>query len=179
MRNIPIHAFRSRRESNMKTHWTMVTCIFLFGSGVASASDQVPAKNQDHPIALVGATIHPVVGQVMEGGSILFDKGKIVAVGRPATFPQGTEVIDVKGKHIYPGLISGDTFLGLVEISAVRASRDRTETGQINPNVRAEAAVNPETELIPVTRANGITMFVSSPSGGLISGTSAVIMSDG
>jgi len=39
--------------------------------------------------------------------------------------------------------------------------------------------VNPESEVIPVTRANGITMFVSSPSGGLISGTSALMMSDG
>jgi imidazolonepropionase-like amidohydrolase len=66
-----------------------------------------------------------------------------------------------------------------MEIGAVRASRDFAETGRINPNVRAEVAVNPESEIIPVTRANGITTFVTSPRGGLISGLSAVMMSDG
>jgi len=163
----------------MKRNWLLTIGISLFVFCIADASDQIPAKKQDHPIALVGATIHPVAGPVVENGTVLFDEGKIIAVGRPITFPEGTEIIDVKGKHVYPGLISADTYLGLTEIGAVRASRDRSETGQINPNVRAEAAVNPESELIPVTRANGITMFVASPSGGLISGTSAMMLSDG
>ena len=90
-----------------------------------------------------------------------------------------TEVIDGSGKHVYPGLISSNTEIGLVEIEAVRASLDMAEIGRINPNVRAEVAVNPESELIPVLRANGITLAVSTPSGGLISGTSALLMMDG
>jgi imidazolonepropionase-like amidohydrolase len=163
----------------MKQPWLLTIGVAILIPCVVRGSDQIPAKKQDHPIALVGGTIHPVNGPIMENGSIVFDHGKIVALGRPLTFPEGTEIIDVKGKHVYPGLISADTYLGLTEIGAVRASRDRLETGQINPNVRAEAAVNPESELIPVTRANGITMFVSSPSGGLISGTSAMLFSDG
>jgi imidazolonepropionase-like amidohydrolase len=110
---------------------------------------------------------------------VLFDDGRITATGRPITFPEKTEVIDITGKHVYPGLISADTYIGLVEIGAVRASRDRSEAGSINPNARAETAVNPESELIPVVRSNGITMFVTSPSGGLISGTSSMMMSDG
>jgi imidazolonepropionase-like amidohydrolase len=143
------------------------------------ASDQIPAKKQDHPIALVGGTIHPVSGPSIPNGTILFDKGVIVALGPSVTLPLGTESIDVSGKHVYPGLISSDTQLGLVEIGAVRATRDYSEAGRINPNVRAETAVNPESELIPVTRANGITMFVASPTGGLISGMSALMMADG
>ena len=163
----------------MKRNCSVVIGTLLISALVAQASDQIPAKKQDHPVALVGATIHTVAGPVIENGTVLFENGKISALGRPLTFPEGTEIIDVKGKHVYPGLISADTYLGLTEIGAVRASRDRAETGRINPNVRAEVAVNPESELIPVTRANGITMFVSSPSGGLISGTSAMMMSDG
>ena len=78
-----------------------------------------------------------------------------------------TEVIDGSGRHVYPGLISSSTDIGLVEIEAVRASLDMAEIGRVNPNVRAEVAVNPESELIPVLRANGIALAVSAPSGGL------------
>ena len=148
-------------------------------SSFAAASDQIPAKPQEHPIAIVGATLHPVAGAIIEKGTILFDRGKITNIGKDVTIPQGAELIDASGKHVYPGLISPNTDIGLTEIGAVRASRDITETGRINPNVRAEVAFNPESELIPVARANGITLAVSSPSGGLISGTSALLMMDG
>jgi len=145
----------------------------------SAASNQIPAKPQDHPIAIVGATIHPVSGPAIEKGTILFDAGKIVALGTNVPLPKNAEVIDAAGKHVYPGLISPNTQIGLNEIDAVRASLDETETGSMNPNVRAEVAVNPESELIPVVRSNGITMVVSTPTGGLISGTSAMMMMDG
>ncbi|MBI5474638.1 MAG: amidohydrolase family protein [Ignavibacteriae bacterium] len=145
----------------------------------AIASNQIPAKPQEKPIAIVNATIHTVSGPTIEKGMIIFDKGKIIAVGTNAAVPSGAEVIDATGKHVYPGLMSADTYIGLTEIGAVRASNDRIETGRINPNVRAEVAVNPESELIPVARANGITTMVTAPDGGLIAGTSAVMMLDG
>ena len=157
---------------------TLGLCIFLIAPQTP-ASDQIPAKKQLRPIAIVGATLHPVTSSVIENGTILFDKGKITGLGTSVNIPDGAEVINASGKHVYPGLISADTYIGLVEIGAVRASVDRTETGKINPNVRAEAAVNPESELIPVARANGVTVAVSSPSGGVISGTSAILMMDG
>ena len=146
---------------------------------MAFSSGQIPAKPQEKTIAIVNATIHTVSGPMIEKGTIVFDKGKITAVGANVTVPQGAEVIDATGKHVYPGLVSSDTYIGLTEIGAVRASNDRNEVGRINPNVRAEAAFNPESELIPVARANGITTIVTSPSGGLISGTSAAMTMDG
>lgn len=156
----------------------LTVAVFLFSTSIF-ASNQIPAKPQDHPIAIVGATIHTVAGEVIEQGAILFDKGKIVAIGKTIELPPGTERIDATGKHVYPGLISPDTYIGLTEIGAVRASRDQAETGRINPNVRAEAAFNPDSELIPVARANGITMVVSSPSGPLIAGMGAMMLMDG
>jgi imidazolonepropionase-like amidohydrolase len=156
-----------------------VSLVSVLISPTVYGSDQIPGKPQDHPIAIVGATIHPVSSPAIEKGTILFDKGRIVSLGAGIPIPQGTEVIDGAGKHVYPGLFSSNTTVGLVEIGAVRASRDMTEVGRINPNVRAEAAFNPDSELIPVLRANGITMAVSTPNGGVISGTSAVMMMDG
>ncbi len=134
---------------------------------------------QQQPIALVGATIHPVSGPAIEGGTILFDGGKIVAVGRDVPVPEGAERIDAAGKHIYPGLIDANTQVGLVEISSVRGTRDQTETGQINPNVKAEVAVNPDSELIPVGRSGGVLTVLTVPSGGLLTGLSACMQLDG
>ncbi len=154
--------------------------LVLPGTGRAVAGGtEIPAKPQDHPIVLTGGTIHPVSGPAIEGGMILFDKGKIVAIGRDLTLPAGTERIDVTGKHVYPGLVLATSTTGLNEIGSVRATRDAVETGSINPNIRAEVGVNPESDIIPVTRANGITVAVTMPGGGVISGTAAALELDG
>jgi imidazolonepropionase-like amidohydrolase len=176
MTRLPCNDFLSFRVRSFFVQFMLNGMVF---PSLVLASGQMPAKPQDHPIAVVGGTIHPVTGPVVENGTIVFDKGKIILLGTNPTIPAGAEVIDVTGNHLYPGLISADTYIGLVEIGAVRASRDASETGQINPNVRAEVAVNPESELIPVLRANGITMAVSAPSGGRIAGTSAMLLMDG
>ena len=88
-------------------------------------------------------------------------------------------VIDTAGKHIYPGLIDANTQLGLVEVPSVRGSRDQAETGQINPNVKAQVAFNPDSELIPVGRSGGVLTVLTVPSGGAITGLSAVMQLDG
>jgi imidazolonepropionase-like amidohydrolase len=88
-------------------------------------------------------------------------------------------VIDLAGQHVYPGLLEPLSDLGLIEINSIRATIDSQETGQLNPNVRALVAVNPDSELIPVTRSNGILLALAAPAGGLISGRSAVIQLDG
>jgi len=152
---------------------------FIKSTSLILASDQVPSKKQDHPIALIGATIHPVIGDVIENGIILFDNGKIKELGNNVSLPSGTETIDVAGKHIYPGLINADTRLGLLEVGSVPGSRDDYELGAMNPNARAEVALNPDSELLTVVRAHGITVANSFPRGGTISGKSAAIMLDG
>ena len=144
-----------------------------------TASDQVPAPPQDHPIALVGGTIHTVSGSVIQKGTVLFEAGKITAVGTNINLPPGTEEIDISGKQVYPGMIAAHTIIGLVEIGAVRATLDYIEVGDIKPNVRAQTAFNPDSEILPVTRANGITLALSVPGGGAISGTSGLMMLDG
>jgi len=65
--------------------------------------------------------------------------------------PANAEKIDLKGQHVYPGLMDAHTHLGLSEIMSVKATVDQAETGEINPNVKAQVAVNPDSEMIPVT----------------------------
>ncbi|HEV3004837.1 MAG TPA: amidohydrolase family protein, partial [Pirellulales bacterium] len=128
---------------------------------------------------LVGCVIHPVTGPELHDGVLLFDKGRIVAVGRDVALPADAEKIDLAGQHVYPGLIDAYTHLGLVEIPMVRATVDQSETGRINPNAKAQVAVNPDSELFPVTRSGGVLSVLVAPSGGLLSGTSAVVQLDG
>lgn len=161
----------------MKIKFILVLILtFAFKS---IASDIIPGKPQNKPIALVGATVHTITNGTIENGVVLFDKGKIVAVGRDVRIPKDAEIIDVNGKHVYPGFINAFTTIGLIEIGAVRATRDVTEVGLVNPNVHAEIAFNPDSEHPPVTRANGITMALVVPTGELIAGQSALMMLDG
>jgi hypothetical protein len=151
----------------------------FFAATTLFAHPEIPGAPQKTPVVLTGATIHPVSGPVIEKGSLLFDGGKIKAVGKDVSTPANAEVIDLAGKHVYPGLFDALTDLGLVEINSIRATIDGTEIGQLNPNARAIVAVNPDSEIIPVTRSNGILLALAAPYGGLISGRSAVIQLDG
>ena len=161
-----------------RTNILLLISVFLC-SACALASDAIPAAKQKKPIALIGGTIHTVSGAVLENATILFDKGRIVALGMNVSIPANAERINVAGKHVYPGIIDSYTSMGLTEIGSVRGTIDQSETGLINPNVRVEVAVNPESDLIPVARANGVAITATMPSGGLISGLGAALMLDG
>ena len=49
---------------------------------VVQSSDQIPAPPQSKPIAIVGGDIFPIDGPPIPSGTVVFDKGKIVAVGK-------------------------------------------------------------------------------------------------
>ncbi|MHB8522949.1 MAG: amidohydrolase family protein, partial [Limisphaerales bacterium] len=129
-------------------------------------------------ILLTGATVHTVSSTTLAPGQVLVKDGKIEAVGLglPA---QADRVIDLKGLHLYPGLIAATTSLGLTEIGAVRATRDSIEVGDYTPDVESWIAINPDSELIPVARANGIAYALPVPQGGIVSGLSGLIKLDG
>ena len=145
----------------------------------AIAGPEIPGAPQTKPIAIVGATIHPVAKPDISEGTIVFDGGQITAIGTDVTIPENAEVIEAAGRHVYPGLFNTDGVLGLIEINAVRATDDRGEVGQLNMNVRTEKAINPDSELIPVTRSGGVLFNLTAPVRGLIAGTSAVLQLDG
>jgi imidazolonepropionase-like amidohydrolase len=126
-------------------------------------------------IAITGGRVVPVSGPVIEKGTVVLSGGKIAAVGADVVPPPGATVVDATGKVVYPGLIDGLTTLGLTEISSVSGSVDTAEVGDVNPHARAWIAVHPHSELIPVARANGITAALAAPTGGLVSGQSALI----
>ena len=157
----------------MRARAFLLLCAVL-GTGLALA--QAP-----DPLALVlkGARIVPVVGEDIPEGTIVIRNGKIEAVGKDVPVPPGAQVVDVRGLIAYPGMIDAYSSLGLQEISGVSATVDNRETGRINPQVRTIEALRYDSMHIAISRSNGITAALVVPSGGVISGQSALIKLDG
>jgi len=130
-------------------------------------------------LALTGGTVHPVTGPEIPNGTVLVEGAKITAVGTGIAVPSGAKVIDCTGKHVYPGFVHANTILGLQEISTIEGSDDSRETGNLNPNQRAEVMYNPDSDFLPVTRLNGVTTVLTIPGGGAVRGTSALMHLDG
>lgn len=164
----------------MKIHILLFCLLTGFVNRVNAQTMVTPAGPQETPLLLTGATAHLGNGQIIENAIIGFDKGKltIVAKSGEAVNKSGYEIVDVTGKHIYPGFILPATDLGLAEVSSVRATLDNDETGLINPNVRSIIAYNTDSELIPTLRFNGILIAQIRAFGGLISGTSSIVQLD-
>lgn len=151
-----------------------LVCAFfagsLFGQSVIMNN---PGKKP--AVAVRNATIYPVSSAPIPNGTIVFDKGVITAVGANVAIPAGATVIDGTGLSVYPGLFDAGTQVGLLEVSSVPGTVDTAELGDMNPNARADVALNPHSNLIPIARINGITNAVVEPEGGIISGSSALV----
>ena len=130
-------------------------------------------------LALAGGTVHAVSAGTLENATVVVDGGRIVAVAAGLKTPADATVIDCRGKHVYPGFIAANTQLGLIEIGTIEGSNDTQESGNVNPNIRAEVMFNPDSDLLPVTRLNGVTSALVIPGGGAIHGTSALMHLDG
>jgi imidazolonepropionase-like amidohydrolase len=144
-------------------------CAFLWVStSLAQSTDAYILK---------GGTIHTISGPVIENGSVLVRDGKIVAVGKNFTTPPGYKIIDIHGQQVYPGMIDAASMLGLDSTTQSLGS-DAQEMGLFNPQLRAATAVNPESEHIPASRANGVTSVIEMPDGELLSGQMSLIHLD-
>lgn len=158
---------------------TLSAALLLAVVAPAAAQVTVPAPPQAGPIALTGGTIHTVANGTIENGTIVFDQGRITAVGASVSIPSGARTIDVSGKHIYPGLIDAYSTVGIAEIGAVDVTSDIRELGEFNPNARPNIAVNPESRHIGTARTNGVLVTLTTPAGGLVPGLSSAMNLEG
>lgn len=141
---------------------------------LAAAAALAPATHAE-TVAFVGGTVHPVSGAEIPGGTVLIEGDRIAAVGLDVAVPAGARVVDVRGKHVYPGFVHPGTSLGLVEVDSVRGTVDLREIGEVNSNLRAEVAFNADSFRLPPAAAGGVVAAHVVPEGGVLSGTSAVM----
>lgn len=163
----------------MKNILFIIFTLSLFA--INSNGQTTPADDQSQPILITGGKAYLGNGKVIENAVIAFEGGKITSIGDANTSVDNSKnwkKIDATGKSIYPGLIAPNTQLGLIEIGAVRATRDAQELGQYNPNIRSIVAYNTDSGVTPTVRSNGILIAQTVPQGGIISGTSSIVELD-
>lgn len=158
----------------------IILAIAAFFTIAANAQETVlPAKEQKGLMFIKNATIHVGNGKVIENGIIKIKDGKIEEVGANIAIPaDDVKVFDVKGKHVYPGLILSTSNLGLSEINSVRATQDVREIGDMNTSVRSIVAYNSDSKVINTLRSNGVLLANIVPQGSFVAGSSSVVQLD-
>src|SRR5688572_31440734 len=159
----------------------IVTVLALLSGAISSAGAQLgshnPMPGPRGSYAITNAKIVTVSGpEIARGTVVIGADGKITAVGANVSVPAGARTIDAAGLTVYPGMMDAGTSMGLAEIPQGAASTvDVAEVGSFNPNAQAIYGLNPHSAHIGVTRVVGITHVLSSPSGGILSGQSAIV----
>lgn len=64
-------------------------------------------------LALEGGRIIPIVGKVIDKGTVLIEHGKITAIGAEVEVPYDAMVVDVSGKVVMPGMIDAHSDRGM------------------------------------------------------------------
>ena len=67
---------------------------------------EVEEELESEYLAVVGGDVYTVTDGVIAGGTVLLHKDRIEAVGALVAVPEGAEVIDARGMHVYPGLVA-------------------------------------------------------------------------
>lgn len=131
---------------------------------------------KEKTIAIVGARVFTGAGDPIEDGVVIVTGGKIQSVGKGLAAPAGAEVVQARGMVVTPGLTDPLTQVGLREISLEKSANDENESDgkdRIRAAYRAVDGYNPQSTVIPVSRAGGLTSVGVVPTGGLVSGQSA------
>ncbi len=136
----------------------------------------VPKISDSGVYAITNASVYPVSSPPIEKGTVVIKDGKIAAVGGAGTpVPEGATVVDGSQLHVYPGLIDGGSTAAVSDLGL----SDASEQGDIKASLQVASALKPDSPLIGIARFTGITSSVTAPSGGLISGQSAIVQMDG
>ncbi|TZE82579.1 amidohydrolase [Calorimonas adulescens] len=114
-------------------------------------------------ILLKNGNIYTMAGEVIEGGDILINDGRIVEVGRNID-PSGAEIMDVSGKFVMPGIIDAHCHLGMWEDAVGFEGDDgNEETDPATPHLRAIDGINPMDRNFEEAYQGGVTTAVTGP----------------
>lgn len=146
----------------------------------ANAAPTGGANIHSATYAITGGTVYTLgVAGKIEHGTVLVKDGRIAAVGADVDIPANAERIDATGKIVTPGIFDPQSQFGIVEVGAVKETRDASAgNSRFSAAFDVADAVNPRSVLIPVNRIAGVTRAMVSPTGGddhIIAGRGAII----
>ncbi|WP_197318763.1 amidohydrolase [Saccharomonospora sp. NB11] len=119
--------------------------------------------------AIIGGYVVPVDGQPIDGGTVLVEDDKIVAVGTQAEVdvPDGAELVDASGSWVLPGFIDAHAHLGVHEEGEGWSGNDTNEMTDPNgARFRALDGIDPYEVGFDDALAGGVTSVVIKPGSG-------------
>ncbi|MFQ5504511.1 MAG: amidohydrolase family protein [Planctomycetota bacterium] len=116
-------------------------------------------RSQDRPLLLKGGRVFTGSGSFQEGLEILIEEGKLKKVGKSLAAPENAEVRDLEGLHVTPGLIDGNTSLGLP------SPQENEQSSEITPHMRVLDSIDPESRGFEHALRDGVTTVYVSPGG--------------
>jgi imidazolonepropionase-like amidohydrolase len=130
-------------------------------------------------IAITGGTVALGDGsEPIQSGTVVVRDGRIVAAGANVAVPAGARRVDATGKWVTPGIVSGFSRVGLVEVGAVDATNDISAgNSPFSAAIDVAPAINPRTSAIAVSRSAGVTRAAVAPGTGrsIFGGQGAII----
>jgi len=84
-------------------------------------NDGVKAKNNNYT-AFTNAKIYVTPTQIIDGGTLLIQNGKVVQVGKSVTLPKNSVKVDLNGKSVYPSFIDIYSDFGVAKPEKLKAS---------------------------------------------------------
>ncbi len=134
-------------------------------------------RRPNPPVLIRNATILTATGQELRNSSILFQDGRITAIGASLDAPAGAITVDGTGKFVTPGIIDTHSHLGVYAAPGTQAESDGNEaTNPVTAEVWAEHSIWPQDPQIPLAIAGGVTVMQVLPgSANLIGGRSAIV----
>lgn len=162
----------------MSRRFLWLPLCFLLSIAASAAFADAPGV-----FAITGGTVHPVTGPEIANGVVIIRDGLIESAGANVTIPLDATIIDVKGSHVYPGLIDAQTSLGFPSGSAPRrrgpATGARTTPAEQLPETGPSFLAFREAKLsdddVDAKRATGVTTIVTAPSFGIFNGQSVAL----
>jgi imidazolonepropionase-like amidohydrolase len=120
-------------------------------------------------IAITGGYVVPVEGEPIDGGTVLIQDGKIVAVGSDAEVevPADVPSVDAGGSWVLPGFVESHAHVGVYEEAEGWAGQDTNEMTDPNgARLRALDAINPADLGFVDALGGGVTTAVVKPGSG-------------
>ena len=154
------------------------------GPGAISSPNADPFPSTYRPFAsrptvIRNVTILTAAGPAIRGGSILFQGGRITAIGATVNAPANAVVIEGNGKFVTPGIIDTHSHIGAggAPGDAGAQTNDVNEaTNPVTAHVWVEHSVWPQDPQFPRSLAGGVTTIQVLPgSANLIGGRSVVL----
>ncbi len=135
-------------------------------------TDENENEEEDQMIAITNGQVMTITQGTLEGGTVLVEGGRIVAVGREVEIPEDAQVYDAAGKVVMPGMIDAHCHVGLFPDGIGWEHSDGNEmTDPVTPHMRALDAVYPGDQAFKELVAAGVTTVLTGPgSGNLIGG---------